>query len=315
MRGLERRHYKIRDEEGNLVCPFDDDDDGDFGTDMMAFADDDYRYALGSRGSTKRKLAAASGCIIEFIGMVGYFCGTAADRTRALEYMKWLLAQRRSSSGRSELDDMAIQVEGRDDVTEIDIPQSYIGFLRGAKGAKLREIETVTGTFCFSDSNHTQTTNRILVFSFNPEARRRAEIKIRDRIAEKARIDAGGGGPSPRSMPMMRPPQMLGSPPLGAGLSPYRRDVREDDRHRRDSYNDRDGYRRNSRGDDFRDHYPSGRGDPYRRDSRGDPRDDGPRDNYRSDYYGHPECVLSVLSPCPSLYSPPIACVAQPTPG
>ena len=28
----------------------------------------DFSYALGARGSTRRKLAAASGCIIEYVG-------------------------------------------------------------------------------------------------------------------------------------------------------------------------------------------------------------------------------------------------------
>ena len=33
------------------------------------------RYALGSKGSTRRKLATAAGCIIEYVGRLACICG------------------------------------------------------------------------------------------------------------------------------------------------------------------------------------------------------------------------------------------------
>jgi hypothetical protein len=34
---------------------------------------DNFSYALGAKGSTRRKLAAASGCIIEYVGKLACF--------------------------------------------------------------------------------------------------------------------------------------------------------------------------------------------------------------------------------------------------
>ena len=45
----------------------DEDRDG-WGVESMPLTDDCFSYALGSQGSTRRKLAAASGCIIEYVG-------------------------------------------------------------------------------------------------------------------------------------------------------------------------------------------------------------------------------------------------------
>ena len=41
---------------------------------------ENFSYALGSKGSTRRKLAAASGCIIEYVGKLA--CAEPASRRR-----------------------------------------------------------------------------------------------------------------------------------------------------------------------------------------------------------------------------------------
>jgi hypothetical protein len=43
-------------------------------------------WALGRQGSTKRRLASASGAIVEYIGSVVYIAGTRTERKRAREY-------------------------------------------------------------------------------------------------------------------------------------------------------------------------------------------------------------------------------------
>ena len=52
-----------------------DDDEGGWGIDTVPLTDDSFSYALGARGSTRRKLAAASGCIIEYVGRLACFAG------------------------------------------------------------------------------------------------------------------------------------------------------------------------------------------------------------------------------------------------
>jgi hypothetical protein len=292
------------------------------------------RYALGSRGATKRKLAAAAGCIVEFIGMTAYFCGYPVDRERGMSYTKWLLTQRGSKQGKvlsPEVEEMMIGLDRRDDVVVVEIPKSYIGWIRGKQGKALREIETTTNTFCFSDSDREQTNHRVLIFAFDAPSRLRAESLIRDRVKIKDRMDANSGGP-PR-----------GPPPAPYGASPYTNRDARDGMRRRDAPppDDRDAYRRDSRGaddfrrdsrgaDDFRrDSRGAGRGDDFRRaeDARGrEPRDDSRRDSrgdfrpepvrrddYRSEqggYGGQPESVSAPSHPahCTALAHPPPPC-------
>lgn len=47
----------------------------DWDVDMIPFTNDDFSYALGAQGSTRRKLAKASGCILEYVGMVACIAG------------------------------------------------------------------------------------------------------------------------------------------------------------------------------------------------------------------------------------------------
>ena len=51
------------------------------------------RYALGAQGSTRRKLATASGCILEYVGRVAVMVGYKKERRRAREYLGWLIDQ------------------------------------------------------------------------------------------------------------------------------------------------------------------------------------------------------------------------------
>ena len=57
-----------------------DEDEGGWGIDTVPLTDDSFSYALGARGSTRRKLAAASGCIIEYVGRLACFAGYRQDR-------------------------------------------------------------------------------------------------------------------------------------------------------------------------------------------------------------------------------------------
>ena len=49
--------------------------------------------ALGARGSTRKKLAAA-GCILEYIGQVAVIAGRKRERRQGRDYLEWLLKQK-----------------------------------------------------------------------------------------------------------------------------------------------------------------------------------------------------------------------------
>ena len=50
----------------------------------------------GQRGSTRKKLARASGAILEYVGRIAFVAGTLPERMRAKQYLQWLCMQRTS---------------------------------------------------------------------------------------------------------------------------------------------------------------------------------------------------------------------------
>lgn len=164
--------------------------DTTFGTETMALRPDEFSYALGKMGSTRKKLARAAMCILEYVGNVAVIGGTKEERARGRDYLRWLIEQR---TGRSEC-----RPEGRDDVTVVEIPRSVVGYITGFKGNSLREVEQMSGTFCFTDSDvHARhgdsDTERLLIFSGSPRARDQAERVIKDRVRAKLESDRYGG--------------------------------------------------------------------------------------------------------------------------
>jgi len=150
-----------------------------FHTDRMPILEEDYSYALGKGGSTRKKIARASGCIIEYIGRLAYLSGTREERKRAREYLTWLFRQRVGS--------VEVDYSKRDDVTVLSVPKDCVGFVTGHKGISLRNVEDATGTFCFieggRDDPH-RDPKPLLVFG-TPEARKEAEGMLRQRIDQK----------------------------------------------------------------------------------------------------------------------------------
>jgi len=81
-----------------------DSSDG-FGTDIFHIKEEDYSYALGKEGSTRVKLGRAAGALMEYVGRFAYISGTKAERTRCLDYLKWLCQQRTGA--------VSVETEGR----------------------------------------------------------------------------------------------------------------------------------------------------------------------------------------------------------
>lgn len=249
--------------------PGDEDVDG-WDCDTMHLSEDNYSYALGAKGSTRRKLAAASGCIIEYVGRLACFCGFKKDRRRAKDYMRWLIEQRTGSS-------VVADPADRDDCLVVRVPVESIAFLTGHRGESLRAVERESATFCFTDGDRNDRDKKgledLLVFSFSRSAREHAAEIIEERLAQHKRM----GGPAGRFNP---PSDGYGNRDRyddrygGGGDRRYyddrgggRRDDRgyDRDRSRRD-YDDRDYDRGRSRRD--RDYDDYDRRDRSRRDDR-----------------------------------------------
>eukprot|EP01053_Blabericola_migrator_P001591 Blabericola_migrator_1__1590@NODE_1422_length_4576_cov_143_286316_g946_i0_p2_GENE_NODE_1422_length_4576_cov_143_286316_g946_i0NODE_1422_length_4576_cov_143_286316_g946_i0_p2_ORF_typecomplete_len423_score94_98KH_1/PF00013_29/1_2e06KH_1/PF00013_29/0_16KH_1/PF00013_29/0_063KH_1/PF00013_29/0_003KH_4/PF13083_6/86KH_4/PF13083_6/1e02KH_4/PF13083_6/97KH_4/PF13083_6/9_9SLS/PF14611_6/1_3SLS/PF14611_6/1_4e03SLS/PF14611_6/44_NODE_1422_length_4576_cov_143_286316_g946_i0891357 len=117
-----------------------------FATDVVKVAGDDYSYALGKGGQTRKKLARASGAVLEYIGEFAFIAGTPRQRERARKYLEWLCAQRVNQMDLTGIDE-------RDDVISIDVPMDCVAFLTGHRGQALRHMEEQTGTFIFLGSS------------------------------------------------------------------------------------------------------------------------------------------------------------------
>lgn len=167
-------------------------DDRDWGTDTFVLRDDELSYALGSQGYTRKKLAAASGCIVQYVGNVAFFAGEYEERRRARRYMRWLLEQRHGAVKVGNVDEM-------DDVHTMTIPAESVGQLMGQKGHLLRKIEEETGSFLFMARDHTER-ERLFVCSHKKEFRLAAEKlidqEVRDIMDDRGAYfdDRGGGG-------------------------------------------------------------------------------------------------------------------------
>jgi hypothetical protein len=154
-----------------------------FDTDWRRIVDDDYSYALGKGGSTRRKLSRASGCIVEYVGQVAYFAGTKRERDCAREYLDWVLMQR--------IGPVNVEYATREDCTSIMVPAICIGYITGHRGISLRQIEEETKTFCFFEGavqDDLENPKPLLIFG-QPEARKGAETLVWEKIIQKSGED------------------------------------------------------------------------------------------------------------------------------
>lgn len=180
--------YFVQDERfvGDLSADLEDPEG--FYLDQQILQEIDFRYALGEKGNTRKKLAKASGCILEYVGLAAVMVGSKQERSRASDYLGWLLLQRKAGN-------IAVDVNGRDDVRVLELESKYVGWVTGAKGKNLRGIERDTGVFLFANSiEHAdgEKDERIMIFSHDEQAREKAYNILVQRIEDKKRADAGG---------------------------------------------------------------------------------------------------------------------------
>mmetsp|Transcript_70950 Transcript_70950/g.123017 ORF Transcript_70950/g.123017 Transcript_70950/m.123017 type:complete len:941 (+) Transcript_70950:165-2987(+) len=233
-------------------CPHVSQEDG-FATDTMLISEDDYSYALGKSGNTRKKLARASSCIVEYIGRVAYFSGSKIERTRAKEYLQWLLQQRVGEHAK-------VDHKGREDVTVVTVPRNCLGYLTGHKGSSLRQIEEETSTFCFLESpaEDAEDGQKLLLIFGRPEDRRFAESLVYERISQKMDEPSHDHGYSSGRKGKGR----SGKADSGKGKGGNHRDGRDGGRDGRDTGRDggRSGNRADWAGNDVERERPSGPG-------------------------------------------------------
>jgi len=163
-----------------------------FDTNRMLFKDDEMSYALGKQGATRKKLATASGAILQYVGQIAFIAGTLKERKRCREFVGWLLAQRRGSV-------TIADVSSRDDATEMHIPENCKGWVTGNRGSELRRMEEETSTYMFMALDQ-RGEERLIIFCHDagskvaPKGRMAAERMVNEMIQEKLRDDGGRGG-------------------------------------------------------------------------------------------------------------------------
>jgi len=190
-------------------------DEKGFATDRIIFRENELSYCLGKGGTTRKKLAEASGCILQYVGHVAFMAGTFKQRRRCREFIEWLLQQLKGAV-------VVGDVSHRDDVTEMHIPDNCKGWVTGNRGSELRRVEAETGTYLFmAQDKHGE--ERLLIFGENPGTktgeggRMHAERKINEMVQEKLRGSSRGrDSRSPsrrRSCSRRRSPSPRRSPP------------------------------------------------------------------------------------------------------
>jgi len=162
----------------------DPEDDGDWGVETEDFKNsDEQSYALGKQGATRKKLEAAAHCILQYVGNTIVYAGQKEERRNCRQYMKWLFAQ---------LDGpVSVEVDRRDDVTTVEVPQDTVGYITGARRAALIAMEAEWGVFMFfSDfaggkgGSSRSKTERLLIFGTERQ-RKGAELKVLSAVETK----------------------------------------------------------------------------------------------------------------------------------
>ncbi|KAF8822025.1 domain K- type Rna binding proteins family protein [Cardiosporidium cionae] len=153
-----------------------------FATDIVFISSDDFSYSLGKEGRTRKKLARASGCILEYVGRIAFISGILEERQRVRDYLNWLIQQRTIT--------VDVDISGRTDVSTVDIRLDCVAYVTGKQGQGLRDTEDRTGTFCFFDgerNDERRSVERLLIFGAEEVDRFSARRLILDMVEQKLR--------------------------------------------------------------------------------------------------------------------------------
>lgn len=177
-----------------LMQPGDGLKDG-FAYDQFPFTEEEFSYALGKFGRVRRKLAKASGCVMEYVGRVAIMSGNKEQRARCWDYTNWLMKQRRNNGTCS------VDPNARNDCEICDVPGSIdLPRLQG----NCHKVEEATGTFIFTTDFEKPVAEgqdkTLLICSHDSASRRKARRMVEDLIDGRRDVfqDNNRGGPRGR---------------------------------------------------------------------------------------------------------------------
>jgi rRNA processing protein Krr1/Pno1 len=133
-------------------------------------------FVLGRGGSTKRKVERVSECRMDLDERRGTIeiRGTKANRQRARDYVNFIDQQRQGS--------VTVDIDGRGDLTVVEVPEDCCGFVMGRGGNTLRSMEEEWGTLmCFATVDGRE---KLCIFG-KFKARRGAELKVMSALEHK----------------------------------------------------------------------------------------------------------------------------------
>ena len=168
--------YEKNELKQQLMQPGDGLKDG-FSYDQFPFTEEEFSYAVGKFGKVRRKLAKASGCIMEYVGRVAIMAGNKEQRARCWDYTNWLMKQRRNNGTCS------VDPSARNDCEICDVPGSIdLPRLQG----NCHKVEEATGTFIFTTDFEKPVVEgedkTLLICSHDASARRKARRMVEDLI-------------------------------------------------------------------------------------------------------------------------------------
>eukprot|EP00450_Noctiluca_scintillans_P021781 CAMPEP_0194512576 /NCGR_PEP_ID=MMETSP0253-20130528/44601_1 /TAXON_ID=2966 /ORGANISM="Noctiluca scintillans" /LENGTH=856 /DNA_ID=CAMNT_0039356045 /DNA_START=37 /DNA_END=2603 /DNA_ORIENTATION=+ len=111
-------------------------------TDILELGESQMGWASGKHGSSRRKIQAASGCGVAYVGHFAYFIGTKDERRRAQDYLQWLLEQLDSPTKDRHLRISSAELAKRSDVSTIELTSAEVQML---DSKALQAIEENTG--------------------------------------------------------------------------------------------------------------------------------------------------------------------------
>eukprot|EP00929_Paragymnodinium_shiwhaense_P019752 TRINITY_DN13364_c0_g4_i2.p1 TRINITY_DN13364_c0_g4~~TRINITY_DN13364_c0_g4_i2.p1 ORF type:complete len:889 (-),score=76.90 TRINITY_DN13364_c0_g4_i2:66-2732(-) len=135
------KHREVFDEKSEV------EEDDDWGTTVLEFDNDiDLGYVIGKNAATRMKLMRTSGCVICRVGLLLFISGSEEQRTRATEYMNWLINGRDRLVGYVGCDNP----HSRNDCTLITVPDVCAGYVTGHKRNTLNDMEARNGVLIFA---------------------------------------------------------------------------------------------------------------------------------------------------------------------
>jgi hypothetical protein len=123
----------------------------------IPLTDQDVAYLVGRAGATRIRLERFSGARLSIDRDVAEVEGNPEERALAKLAISITLQQRNGGKVMTDFEEL----EDRDDVSTFDVPKETVGFLLGAKGQTLRQMETNHRVFMFFDNERVRTSKHV----------------------------------------------------------------------------------------------------------------------------------------------------------